>query len=364
MNIREITHFVQVAHIDVEYESVLRRAAQMGCLGTLLEAHLTSCTPVQAANLLARLKLPDDLILRFGNFRGQASYFPRKRKYMISLPVERTGRLRVGIVLHEAAHLIDRKRSGSMVHGQKFCNALRETIESSHWREMMPTRNRVEIYQRHRGPFSLLITRQGVGKKGSDACERVRGPFSAEEAHEEARLLVGDPRDNVTDAFVFSDGEGQFIGAFYKRGEEYAPYGDELARYQAGLELPDERSEAALLPRGPEPVQPVDAPLDGGVPTATVPSRRSVRSVPPQGAAARSAPRRAGTALCLGTVEGWPKAEAAQLLLRMFSEPGFHATSVEIVTAAGATIIGHGVQHPASLVSRLKQAGHLKEYSA
>lgn len=85
-----------------------------------------------------------------------------------------------------------------------------------------------DIYARHRGPFSLLLTRDVLLKgKEVQKADHVKGPFTAEEAHEESRMLVNDPRDNVLQVHVFSDTEGQFCGAFYKRGEEYKTWEEE-----------------------------------------------------------------------------------------------------------------------------------------
>jgi len=80
------------------------------------------------------------------------------------------------------------------------------------------------IYDRHRGPFTLVLSREETKKvKGEDTVvlkkDRERGPFSAEDAHETARMLVSDPRDNVSDVFVYSESECQFIGAAYHKGQ-------------------------------------------------------------------------------------------------------------------------------------------------
>lgn len=192
-----------------------------------------------------------------------------------------------------------------------------------------------DIYDRHRGPYSILTVSE-IDRKGKpmQANDHLAGPFSAEEAHEEARVLVNRAQENVVEAFVFSIPEGQFIGAFYKRGETYRPWSQE------GMEPPDEISfvEEDVLPK-------------------EVAKERWSVSRPP---AVKPAVVRTRRALELSHIERWPGSPPAQLV-RAFFEEGRRATATEIVQALGPQLRALGVEHPASLVSRLKQGGFLKE---
>jgi len=348
-----------------EYEGVLRRAGEKHFLHHLIESHATLCTPEQAQAILDRLQrfcsMPETALI-FGSRRGHA-YAPNTRNrlpYRISLPRPETGRLRVGLVLHEAAHVFDHARRKKMGHGWGFIHALEPLLTSFNWRLDMPTRSFFEIYMRHRGPYSL------VGSEGSKA-ERVQGPFNAEQAHAKAIAAVTTGKEESV--FVYSDSEGSFIGAFYRRGDKFKTYAEEKNAYQAGLELSDQRDPAALLQGGPEPLRPVDDPVDERVQGGTVPGDRHVRSVPPQGPpeprAKRTAPpAKRRVALCLGKDDDWPKSEAAQAVHDLFGTVNDRKalTSGEICEALGPRLTELGVQFPASLVSRLKQNGFLKEH--
>lgn len=192
------------------------------------------------------------------------------------------------------------------------------------------------IYDRHRGPFTLVLTRETPKKvRGAEtialSTDRVRGPFNAEDAHETARLLVTDPRDNVRDAFVYSESEGQFIGAFYQKDAAIPSWDDVSAVPLASTE------QAAVTAPVAAPVVTVVAP------TTPKPERR---------------PR--GAQLVVGKADRWPTSKGAQIV-RQFFHPGRRATAQEIVGAVGEQLKAAGIEFPGSLVSRLKQGGFLTE---
>lgn len=238
----------------------------------------------------------------------------------------------------------------------------------------MPTSSLKTIYDAHRGPFSLQIVREIGTKKSKQSSDHVDGPFTAEEAHEEARLLVKDAKENVTEVFVFSITEGQFIGAFYKRGEAHRPWHEEVEQSER-VELPDQRVETALLSGGTEPLREVDDPLLPGLPAVPVPSPGPVRDVPAEKPARqRTKPARKpgdrfpvvrGRALTLGHTEGWPESAPAQAVREFFGgfngRPLIRATVAEVIQLIGPRLNELGMAHPGSLVSRLKQRGLLKE---
>lgn len=350
----------------VEYSSVMKRAGQEGWLADLCAAHATPCTRTQAERILHRLtEVPADARLLWTNKRGKARYSVTKRRYGMSLP-ERPGTnfayLRVGLVLHEAAHIHDHLVRKKFGHGPAFCQALQELLKTD-WRAFVPSVK--EIYRRHRGPFSLALTREVVeGKKRVQTSDFLNGPFSAEDAHEEARTMVNDPKDNIIDIYIFSKTEGQFTGAIYRRGETH-PAWHLLEEPDGGLELPDPSDEAALLPRGrQEPVRPVDAPDDERVPQGAVPADRPVRNVPAKAPAQPRTPPapkpRVGLELDPDKTTDWPKSAGAQAVLAHFVNGVKRATSAEICEALGPRLTEMGVAFPASLVSRLKQAGLLR----
>lgn len=337
----------------VEYSSILTRAGREGWLPQLLDAHAQPCTQDQAQRIMDGLALPANMKRLFGNKRGRARFSRRRRQYGISLPTQpggRCGKLRAGLVLHEAAHILDHMSSGKFGHGEKFCRALRQAL-TTNWRTALPTTSFATIFNRHRGPFSIMMTREVVrGKVKEQASDRLPGPFTAEEAHEEARMLVGDPRENVTSAFVFSETEGQFIGACYNRGTEYKPWHEEnaavLDNEPVEVEAPimiDEKvfDQAQGLPdRAPSDWKPI------GTPEPKKPSP----------------PRKIGLALqvAAGRQADWPKSLAAQEVLKTFEARG-GMTAKEATEALGLKMVELGVAHPASLISRLKQAGLLTE---
>lgn len=107
----------------------------------------------------------------------------------------------------------------------------------------------------------------------------------------------------------------------------------------------------------------VDAQVERSVPTKAVPRVRPVRVMPPKAPAEPRAkriapPAKPQTRLQAAGVGDWPKSLPAQLVKSHF-ENGTTASAKEVVDAIGAHLIELGVQFPASLISRLKQAGLL-----
>ena len=72
---------------------------------------------------------------------------------------------------------------------------------------------------RHRGPFSLNVTRwdktKPDGKQISNA--QLPGSVAREDVEAEALALLTDPRDCIVGVAVWSEVEQQFIGAFPTR---------------------------------------------------------------------------------------------------------------------------------------------------
>lgn len=343
-----VHHFRDVGRrsSNTEYVTVLEQLAFTGDLGRCVRSHLTPISEADARKLVASIS--PTLPVRFGSSTGRA--YPKP--YRISLPRERNGRLRVGVVLHEIAHIIEHQMYRTMKHGRDFCSSFSVLLREQ---PDMTDGSKIQVYMNHQGPFTG-VAYDAKGKK----IDLIEG--HAQKVHDEACAAVSTGK--AQDVFVYSNKEGQFIGAFYKRGGTYRLWSEDLAEYQAGLELPAQRPEAALLQGGDEPLRQVDDPVDASVPGGTVPGPRPVRSVPPK---APSQPRtppppRARVTLGVGKTEGWPKSEGATLV-RGLMDDGTLRSSPEICEAIGAQLIAAGVQFPASLVSRLKQNGFLKEAS-
>lgn len=353
-----------------EYAQVLRRMSNNDyTFPDLIEAHLTPCTEDQASAIFNGLKGIMQVDLKFGRRSGICHFNGKTGRYLISLPPAKTGRLRVGIVIHELAHVFDHTKRGRFGHGWPFVRAFEHLLDFN-WRKFMPADSSViEIFNRHRGPYSIMLTLP----KGSKTV-RVQGPMSAERAHKEsiAHITSGD----ATESFVMSDYEGAFIGAFYKRGTEYRSWEDELGRMEL-RDVPrraaDPEDETALVPEREEPVPPVVAVADSSVPDEPLPGSGPVRDLPPEAPAKQPAKQRVKRAtppapkprvgLTIGEDDGWPKSEAAQAVHSLFGrvEDGRVLTSPEICEALGPQLETLGVKFPASLVSRLKQNGFLKE---
>lgn len=379
-----------------EYTTVLALAGHEGWLAPLLRAHLRPCTKGEAEMLLRAVGL-NRLPVTWRPGSGRARH--GEHGYRISLPPTVKGwrghQLRAGLVLHEAAHVLDHRRRKQFGHGLTFCKHFRRLIESD-WPavlgasykpgykltlddegRLMVCHSFSEIYSRHRGPYSLVLTRETrKAHKGEEkithSTDKVRGPLGAEEAHEEARMIVNDPRDNVIDAHVFSETEQQFIGAHYARGVEVLPWDDARSFYTdasaepVGLTpLPGpvtiegtwdappvidlmDALKKALPPSNPHPPSPVDVAYKF--------------PVEPAGKPVTASPKKRGVALMIddGYAEPWPKSPAAQLI-RDYLSNGRKASAKEIGSALADQMTVLGVEFPTALVSRMKQAGMLKE---
>lgn len=263
----------------VEYRTILPRAAREGWIVPLLEAHFTPATlPTSTALIMRAIREAG-----VENFRGtryqigkrqRGHAYHRNGRYWIRMPSTpgvKSCTLRAGLALHEAAHVIDywrrrdtrrevvrRKKIGglrhkilvlkngrlrektvslgghwikvrkvvgaSFGHGPEFCRVLRALVLD--WKAqggIMPVcSNYAAVYARHQGPYRVLVCRTAPTKKDPSNVKftLIPGhPMSAEDAHEAARSFVEDPRDPILKAFVLSDTENQFIGAYYERGQ-------------------------------------------------------------------------------------------------------------------------------------------------
>lgn len=360
-----------------EYKTVIERATLEGWIEPLFRAHATPCTREQAEALLVGLTtIPPNTRLNWSNRRGYARYRKKTRRYSLSYPScpgTAFGRLRVGIVLHEAAHIHHHQLEGKLNHSITWRREFRSLVEAD-W-SLFVMENFCEVFARHRGPYMVTMIRPG--KKASGVTDRLEGPFKADKAYEAARDLVTDPKDTVASAFVYSLTEGQYVGCNLVRGREYATWkemkdahvSDEPLRVELPAEQPTAgANEAALLqpgrrPDGEEPVREVDDPRDSGPAVAPVPKSRPVRVVPPKEPSEPRAkrvapPAKPQTRLQAAGVGEWPKSLPAQLVKSHFDN-GTKASAKEVVDAIGAHLVELGVQFPASLISRLKQAGLL-----
>lgn len=208
------------------------------------------------------------------------------------------------------------------------------------------------IYDRHQGPYVLLLTREN--EKGIEFTDRITGTsLRAQAAHEKAIELIEnrDPKKpDVTRVFVFSETEGQFTGALYSRGEAYA----------AWEHLPIDDAPPAPKPK-PVTVKEQKASRDA------VESPTTEAGVPPKPRPAKLPgdrfPAMRGRPLVAQLDGEWPKSAAAQFVRSFYAQQGpeYSATSAELVAAIGQSLTDLGVQFPASLISRLKQAGLLVE---
>jgi hypothetical protein len=129
-----------------EYPTIVRWAMAYGCYATLRRAHETPITQREAVRLIyAFRRQPIDIAFR--GKRGRASQpnanmERRTAEYRITLPPEPGrcwGNLRVGIVLHELAHVIDHERRRSTAgwpskvrhnHGAGFRNRFAELLKA------------------------------------------------------------------------------------------------------------------------------------------------------------------------------------------------------------------------------------------
>lgn len=226
----------------------------------------------------------------------------------------------------------------------------------------MSSSNFKVLYARHEDLYCLLATvLDGMTEKS----RHFPGPYTAREAHEEARKLVNhNSTTEIADIHVFGRKLGFFIGARYVRdiAEHNIPWDDLPEPTDAErMEHADELRPPALLQPGEEPLPAVDGPVDGGVPAEAAPRRRLVRDVSPESRAASRTPPPAKprVPLKIGTGE-WPQGSRGAQLVRSHLEEVRQATGPEICTALAAEFAALGVQFPSSLISRLKQAGLLE----
>lgn len=371
-----------------EYVSIVKRAGQEGWLQQLTEAHAAPCSQDEAITILGLLRnLPPMKVIFASNARGRARFSRRTKRYGMTLPCVpggRAGKLRAGIVLHEAAHILAHLELKRFNHQEQFCRTLRRILQTDWRNHTMPTSSFAAIYHRHRGQrFSLALVREidHGGKRGKEqVSDRILMPlrdeddgqartrtFTAEGAHEEARMLVGDPRENVTSVFVFGETENQFIGAAYHRGETYLPWSEEIQPIE-----PANPTEIVLSPRDQEAL--VDA-IENPPPATQALKDAAVRTdwkaigteavKPKAPKAAPKVPRRPGLALRVapGSEEKWPQAPSVQHILATFKARG-KMTAKEAAEVLAPKLTELGVAHPASAVSRLKQAGLLEEVAA
>lgn len=73
--------------------------------------------------------------------------------------------------------------------------------------------------ERHRGPFRLHLTRDRGPKvmaKNRFTSEWAKGEVAKDDAEDEARALLDDPRDNITSVHFWSVKEEQFCGGMKK----------------------------------------------------------------------------------------------------------------------------------------------------
>ena len=354
-----------------EYTNVLRAAMDDGWFHELAAAHFTPCTREESSAILAGLHLPNLVVQWRRGSCGRASR--RRGQDRLTLPRDPLawgargfGHLRVGIVLHEAAHIINRRENGAFGHGEEFQRTLRRLVEKFPWRCYVAIcSDYPALYARHRGPYSLLLTTETTNKKGEVVVGsgRNRGPMSAEDAHDTARMLITDPRDNVRTVHVYSDTEQQYIGAYYDRGQVVPSWADASAT--SSLDSTAEREGAASLPPGDadESLPGVDVdvavePLPEQEPAAK--PARPARTQPAAMPRVPPAPRKAAPLAAAAGATEWPKSRGPQIIREWFAaEPGRQATVPEITAALGPALTEAGIQFPTSLISRLKQGGFL-----
>ncbi len=125
--------------IDGEYVGVTQRSRQPNLLR---HAHQTPTVPEEARVLVQILAEHFNIPAPAVRFRVRSYGRARRTQYDILLPRERMrpgnsptiGHLRVGIVLHEFAHLLHHKRCPDircLDHGLEFCRILDEVLTVS-----------------------------------------------------------------------------------------------------------------------------------------------------------------------------------------------------------------------------------------
>lgn len=75
-----------------------------------------------------------------------------------------------------------------------------------------------DILDRHRGPYTLMVTRPYATKAGFHRSEWLKGAVEAEDVGSEALALLKDTRDTITLVCVYSEREQVFITSI--RGEQ------------------------------------------------------------------------------------------------------------------------------------------------
>lgn len=220
-------------------------------------------------------------------------------------------------------------------------------------------RNFRPIYDRHQGPYVLLLMRQDA--KGKEFTDRITGlSLRAQAAHEKAIDLINDRDPAKTDVhavFVFSDTEGQFTGALYRRGEEYLPW--QHLPIDDAVPVPSTRFKRPTVKEGAaKSVVNAIVQTDASPERVAAPAKTRAAKLPGD-----RFPVMRGRPLVHDPEGSWPKSAPAQFVKSFFGQqpPDYSATSAELVAAIGQSLTDLGVQFPASLISRLKQAGLLKE---
>jgi hypothetical protein len=72
------------------------------------------------------------------------------------------------------------------------------------------------FWTRHRGPFRLVLTRPGK-KAETHTLKWVQACCeSGQDAEDEARALLADPRDTIVNVHVWSETEQQFVCGYRK----------------------------------------------------------------------------------------------------------------------------------------------------
>lgn len=225
------------------------------------------------------------------------------------------------------------------------------------------------IYDRHQGPYSILMTR--VDAKGNLFTDRITGSsMRAQAVHEKAVDLVAgrDPKfTNVDAVYVFSDTEGQFTGALYKQGEEYADWQriPELDDAPPVTAKPRRTAKERVAEEVSTMLAGAQALGDGDVQVGLEQALKPPPKAKPARLPGDRFPAMRGRPLVAVPEGKWPPSAPAQFVRSFFGQQpeGYSATSAELVQAIGQSLTDLGVQFPASLISRLKQSGLLKEKS-
>ena len=201
-----------------------------------------------------------------------------------------------------------------------------------------------EIYNRHDGPFHLVLTRE-MTPGGKQFADTINGPLSSKEAHEKARAAVQEP--GTIDCYVYSDGEGHFTGAVYERGKAYDSW-EAMSLAEAPASEPQPEAPAAPSKEEPSLIEEVKQAL-----------------APRLAQAAGPKPKRSRGGLLeldLGNAERWPDSKGAALV-REALEAG-PASVADLSARLAEPLKAAGVAFPASLISRLKQAGFIRSKEA